>query len=546
MLENTNVKEQFTIADSATFDFGVRFFSPNDITCYEYNPNTKIETRLSSGTDYSIEEKTDYSSGAKVTLLGPLTSGNILTIVRTVLPQQKVSLPNFGKIPSESLATQLDRTVAVQQQLVDKINMVYQPPYGANADPAQAIKDLVGSGVDHADYANSAGFADHASTADVATMASSLDSAVYSAVKSDIAGYAMDQIKSGGTAYYASSAGVAGTASGLTSAAKSSIVSDVVGSIGGGTADYASSAGRLTSDGLAAIITLSPDGGVDDFQSAYTSDGSAFEYLYEGGAFGGVAMVEAIHPGGNTGGGLNHYTVPTAAAVYKHCQYKGPFAVLQDDYSPDDPEVNISAGAVVIGPSRYYVDESSTTLSSGYNLWLIGSSGASSVTFEYSAVSSGGSPSVSSGMFAHCICERGGTSGFFITQLQKGDIITVPWGITASGGGGTAAYNGPFAVTTSGTKIIVNGGRMYLAGSETSEAGTSMTSSNGNVYYYLYYSGGSYISGYTVASSPAQFSGGLSAAVYSSQGVYYALGNVSGGSVTQYHYGDIHVDGRWV
>ena len=146
MLENTNVKEQFTIADSATFDFGVRFFSPNDIACYEYNPNTKIETRLSSGTDYSIEEKTDYSSGAKVTLLGPLTSGNVLTIVRTVLPQQEVSLPNFGKIPSESLETQMDRTVAAVQQLHDQMDLVYQKPYGASGTPEQAIRDLVGSG----------------------------------------------------------------------------------------------------------------------------------------------------------------------------------------------------------------------------------------------------------------------------------------------------------------------------------------------------------------------------------------------------------------
>ena len=145
MLESQNVKEQFVIGTSATFDFGVRFFSPNDISCYEYNPNTKTEVLLSSGTDYTIEEKTDYSSGARVTLLGTLNTGNVLTIVRTALPVQDVSLPNFGKIPSESLETQLDRETAVTQQLHDTVQLTYRMPYGASGTqtPEQYMSDFI-------------------------------------------------------------------------------------------------------------------------------------------------------------------------------------------------------------------------------------------------------------------------------------------------------------------------------------------------------------------------------------------------------------------
>lgn len=147
MLENTNVKEQYTIGSSATFDFGVRFFSPGDLSVYEYNPNTKAETELTSGTDYSIEEKADYSSGAKVTLLEPLTSGNILTIVRTALPVQGVALPNFGKIPSESLEEQLDRTIANVQQLTDTVQLTMRMPYGASATqtPEEYMSTFVSS-----------------------------------------------------------------------------------------------------------------------------------------------------------------------------------------------------------------------------------------------------------------------------------------------------------------------------------------------------------------------------------------------------------------
>ena len=109
-----------------------------------------------------------------------------------------------------------------------------------------------------------------------------------------------------------------------------------------------------------------------------------------------------------------------------------------------------------------------------------------------------------------------------------------------SGGGGAAAYDGPFAVGTSGSNITVSGGRMYLGGAEYAVGSATLTSSNGTVYYYVYYSGGTYYSGCSVAASASA----LAAVIRGSQGFYTALANVQGGAVTQCHYGDVRIDGR--
>jgi hypothetical protein len=81
---------------------------------------------------------------------------------------------------------------------------------------------------------------------------------------------------------------------------------------------------------------------------------------------------------------------------------------------------------------------------------------------------------------------------------------------------------------------------MYLGGVEQSIGSTTLTSSNGTVYYYVYYSSGSYYSGCSLAASALA----LAANIRGSQGFYTALANVSGGVATQYHYGDIRIDGR--
>lgn len=126
----------------------------------------------------------------------------------------------------------------------------------------------------------------------------------------------------------------------------------------------------------------------------------------------------------------------------------------------------------------------------------------------------------------------------------QNEISRLESAIVSGGGSGVtvvqSAYGGPFAVTTSGSNITVAGGRMYLGGTEYTVASSTLTSANGTVYYYLYYSGGSYYSGCSVAAS----AGALSDNIRGSQGYYTALANVQGGNVTQCHYGDITIEGR--
>ena len=103
-------------------------------------------------------------------------------------------------------------------------------------------------------------------------------------------------------------------------------------------------------------------------------------------------------------------------------------------------------------------------------------------------------------------------------------------------------YDGPFHVGVSGGNVVVDGGRMYLGGAEYAVASSTLTSSNGTVYYYVYYSGGSYYSGCSIAASASA----LASAIRGSAGYYTALATVSGGVVKQCHYGDIRIDGRVV
>ena len=194
MLESPIVKEQYVIGSDTVFDFGVRIFDSADVSCYVYDPDTKTETQLYKGTDFSVGLKpgtTDYSNGARITLLTPQPATGKLTIIRSVVPLQAVSLPNFGKIPSESLEMQLDRTEAAVQQLTEVVQLAYKIPFGQSGtvSPEDSIRGIVeemgggGSGGGSMSYADSAGHA---------TKAAGLDNGVVvaSATNADSAGHA--------------------------------------------------------------------------------------------------------------------------------------------------------------------------------------------------------------------------------------------------------------------------------------------------------------------------------------------------------------------
>ena len=111
MLETTSNKIVYEIkSDSKIFAFPIRFFQPSDIVCYLDN------VELENGVDFSVETKTDYSSGANITLNIPVSAGSKLAILRILPEIQETSLPEYGKLPSTSLEKQLDKDPAFNRR----------------------------------------------------------------------------------------------------------------------------------------------------------------------------------------------------------------------------------------------------------------------------------------------------------------------------------------------------------------------------------------------------------------------------------------------
>ncbi|MBR2510441.1 MAG: hypothetical protein IKB71_11955 [Lentisphaeria bacterium] len=108
MIESTNNKVVFSVDENMTFPFPYRFFRKEDLQVF------LDEKKLQSGTDYSIEDKTDYSLGANITLNVADAKGKNLVVLRVLPVIQETSLPEKGKLPSGAIETQLDKIIMIQ------------------------------------------------------------------------------------------------------------------------------------------------------------------------------------------------------------------------------------------------------------------------------------------------------------------------------------------------------------------------------------------------------------------------------------------------
>ena len=257
-----------------------------------------------------------------------------------------------------------------------------------------------------------------------------------------------------------------------------------------------------------------------------------------------------------------------AAAV----DYSGPFAVHVTTPPPEEEEeesetigteeeeeedegpgvyVWVSAGCVVVGETRYDVSAIGANIPiffpNGSTLWLVGNISLIPL-YRFSFVASETPPVTSSGMFTTKIAEN---IGGVVHQLQFGEIVTVPWGIS-----GAATYNGAFAVKLEGGTTA----RIYNAAEPSSEYAGHITigSTHKNmavgtlsitpgtatsIYLTVWYD--------TTATPPAlayQFAKTLSAAVQGAQGWYKELAHIkTDGTLIQDHLsGHIEITGRWI
>ena len=157
MIESTSAKIVYVVGTSPQYAFNIRFFSPDNIHCYLKQDNT--ETELVRGTDFAVESKTDYSTGANITLLlDPLPVGATLAIVREIPPVQDLALPEFGKLPSSALERILDKIVMIAQELKEKLSraVVVAPTADADTTPEALIESIHSAARNAADSAQNA------------------------------------------------------------------------------------------------------------------------------------------------------------------------------------------------------------------------------------------------------------------------------------------------------------------------------------------------------------------------------------------------------
>ena len=328
MLESPIVKEQFVIGTDTVFDFGVKIFDPADVSCYVFDPDTSTEYQLNSGTDFSVGLKpgtTDYENGARITLLTEQPANGKLTIIRSVVPAQRVALPNFGKIPSESLETQLDQNTAAVQQLTEIVNLCYKIPYGQSGTltPLDSIRDIIsgmgggggGGGaitwVESAGYAEaldsnfvvrSATYATYASSAtklDGATKAQLLASASSSTVNSAtsasrLGGATKAQILASASSSTVNSATYATSAAKLEGATKQNVIDSAVASAGGAGGMQFPNYGALTGAAYNYVFSAGPNG---SSITSTTNLGSGSKYYAMGNGYLRVSLKNASATG---------------------------------------------------------------------------------------------------------------------------------------------------------------------------------------------------------------------------------------------------------
>lgn len=162
MLENENNTMNFVIGAGNIFQFTIRFNEPSEIHCYLSDGTVSREL---TSVEFSVEAKTSYENGADITLLiTPIPTGKTLIVERKVPYKQMTSLPNAGKLPSETLEVQLDKLVMMMQQMKDALSRSVVFPPGS----AQTVEALIQSMQDRLELAMTA--ADSAADAQAATL----------------------------------------------------------------------------------------------------------------------------------------------------------------------------------------------------------------------------------------------------------------------------------------------------------------------------------------------------------------------------------------
>ena len=245
-ISDTTPRVQYTAANTqTTFAVGFEFFTNADLKVFAGNTQLTYAASPSSASQYSVAGA-GVSGGGSITLGGASTNGVIYTIYRDMAVARSTDFPTSGAFQIGSLNTELDKVVAMIQQVERDLKFSPQAAATTSNTFGLTFPNLAANKILSV---NSAGTALEFSQSivDVATVASiASDISAVSAIASDVA--AVENIASNITA-------VAGDATDI-----------------GAVAAKATEIGRLgTSDAIADMNTLGTSAIVTDMDLLGTS-----------------------------------------------------------------------------------------------------------------------------------------------------------------------------------------------------------------------------------------------------------------------------------
>lgn len=144
MIQSQDNTVTFIVSDKGEYLFPYKFFKPEDLTVF------LGQKELVRGIDWSVEDRADFSDGAKIFLKSGTVNtqnpiGQKLVIQRLLPVTQDTSLPTNGKINSATLEAQLDKIIMICQQYKEELSRCVKMAATDGQKPEEIIAFLLGA-----------------------------------------------------------------------------------------------------------------------------------------------------------------------------------------------------------------------------------------------------------------------------------------------------------------------------------------------------------------------------------------------------------------
>lgn len=134
----------FTGAGTKTLPFGFKIFAATDVFVALAESDGVASNNLTINTDYTVSMNADQETtpGGTVTLVNPLTEGQVVSVGTNVPYTQTTELTNYSRFPPEIINTALDRIVVQIQQLVEQLGRAVLTDATSSTTPQDLLENL--------------------------------------------------------------------------------------------------------------------------------------------------------------------------------------------------------------------------------------------------------------------------------------------------------------------------------------------------------------------------------------------------------------------